>query len=141
MTYQRNKNRIAYLKREYNETHLNSQELVSSQYKSETNKKYYDREQIKMVDDVLYTLPAFTANLLKEEVYYIFKHYRLKDISAGYKIEVVLASIILFVWKSYNRRLVINDNKIWRTYELSWECYAKIITKLLIKTRENCPTK
>ena len=56
-----------YLSREYNETHLNSQELVSSEYKSETNKKYYDREQIRMVDDVIYTLPDYTANRLKKE--------------------------------------------------------------------------
>ena len=119
MTYQRNRNRINYLNKEYTETHLNSQELVSSEYKSETNRKYYDREQIRMVDDVIYTLPDYTANRLKKEVYYICKNFRLKEIGSNYK------------------TLIIDNNSLWKKYNLTWECYAKIITNLLIKTREN----
>ena len=137
MTYQRNRNRINYLNKEYTETHLNSQEIVSSEYKSETNRKYYDIEQIRMVDDVLYTLPDYTANRLKKEVYYICKNFRFKEIGSNYKIESIIATIVLFVWKSHNKRLIINDNSLWRKYNLTWECYAKIITNLLIKTREN----
>lgn len=94
-----------------------------------------------MIDDVLYTLPSFTASLLKEEVYYICKNYRLKEISAGYKIEKAIAAIILSIWKSYNRRLIINENKLWKTYELTWEAYAKIITNLYLKTREDTVLK
>ena len=137
MTYQRNRNRINYLNKEYTETHLNSQELVSSEYKSETNRKYYDREQIRMVDDVIYTFPDYTANRLKKEVYYICKNFRLKELGSNYKIDSIIAAITLFVWKSHNKRLIINNNSLWKKYNLSWECYAKIITNLLIKTREN----
>lgn len=137
MTYQRNRNRITYLSKEYNETHLNSQELVSSKFKSDTNKKYYDREQIKIVDDVLYTISSFTANLLKEQVYYIVKHFRLKELCSRCKTEVIVACIVIFVWKGFNKRLIIDDNRLWREYGLSWEVYGRVMDNLLRKTREN----
>ena len=132
-----NKNRINYLSREYNETHLNSGELVTSSLKSEINKNYYDREQLKMVDDVLYTLPSYTANLLKDQVYYVVKNFRLKSLCSRCKTEVIIACIVIFVWRGFNQRLVIDDNSLWKKYNLSWELYGKVMDNLLRKTREN----
>ncbi len=137
MNYRKTRNRVSYLTNEYSSTHLNSDEIVSPSYKKKINKNYLDTERYKMVDDVLYTLPSYTASLLKKEVYYIVKNYRLKELCSRCKMETIIAVIVLFVWRDYNKRLVINNNKIWQKYNLTWEIYAKILDNLLRKTREN----
>ena len=136
MDYHKKRNRINYLNKEFSEVHLNSDECVTPPYKSRVNQNYRERERIKTVDDVLYTLPSYTASLLKEQVYYIVNHYRLKELCGNCKIEVIIACIVIFVWKDYNKRLIFNKNSLWKKYKLSWEIYARIIDNLLRKTRE-----
>lgn len=136
MTSRKIKNRVNYLTNEYTRTHLNSEEMVSSAFKNKITKNYRDTERIKLVDEVLYTLPSYTASILKKETYYIIKRYRLKELCSRCKTETIIACIIIFIWKGHNKRLVIDKNKLWDKYELSWEIYGKIIDNLLRKTRE-----
>ena len=136
MNYRRTKNRLNYLNREYSNTHMNSDEVVSSTFKKQINKNYGDTERIKMVDDVLYTLPSYTASLLKERVYYLVKHYRLKELCSRCKMETIIAVLVIYIWRDYNKRVVINNNKIWKKYDLSWEIYAKVLDNLLRKSAE-----
>lgn len=137
MNRKHQENRIKYLEHEFRDDHLNSDELISPTMKSEVNKKYYDKNQLKDVDDVLSTLPPFTGHLLKKQVYYIVKNFKLKDLCRKCKLEVILAVIIIFVWKDYNKSLKIDDNSLWKKYDLNWRIYGIIIGNLLRKTREN----
>lgn len=136
MTYQKNKNRIRYLEKEYSEYHMNSDELITPSLKATINRNYRDLENIRMVDWVLGMATDNVQKLIKKEVYQICKTHVLKELCSRCKVNQIIAAICIYVWKRNNSNLIIDDNIFWKEYNLTWEKYAKIITNLLIKTRQ-----
>ena len=141
MKKRRDRNRLRYLEYEFGETNLNSQEIVSKEYRSEINKKYKAKQDIFIIDSVLNLLQPHVAKMIKKEVYAICNSFVLKELCYNCKVEVIIAIIILYVWKSRYKQLREEQTKIWKHYNLTWRKYALILGNILRKTREDAPLK
>lgn len=130
-------NSIKKLEFEFGETNLNSEELVSDEYRKKINKKYYDKQSIFIIDSVLALLEPNIRKMIKKEVYQICNTFRLKDLCYNCKIEVIIAVICLYVWKTRYKQLRVEQTRLWNKYEITWRKYALIISNILQKTREN----
>lgn len=137
----RQKNRLKRLQYEYGETNFNSEEIVSKEYRREINKKYKKKQDIFVIDGVLYDLDPHVRKMIKEEVYQICNSFKLKDLCYNCKIEVIIAIIILYVWKTRHKKLREDQTKLWRKYDLTYRKYALILGNLLRKTREDSTIK
>ena len=135
------RNRLKHLEYEYGETNLNSKEIVSSAYRSEINKKYKAKQDIFIIDGVLYQLDPHVQKMIKKEVYQICNSVRFKDLCYNCKVEQIIAAIILYVWKTRHKTLREDQTRLWNKYNLSWKKYALILSRLLQKTRENSSLK
>ena len=129
------KKRIKKLEYEFGETNLNSQELVSPTYRKEINKKYYKKQNVFIIDGVLSELEPNVRKMLKTEVYQICNSFRLKELCWNCKVEAIIATIILYVWKTRHKKLRIEQTRLWKKYDLSWRRYALIMSRLLQETR------
>lgn len=137
MTYQKTKNRLNYLSKEYSETNLNSKELVSPAYRSNINRNYKEKQDIFMIDSVLALIQPHVMKMVKEEVYQICNSFVLKELCYNCKIEVIISVIILYVWKTRYKSLKEERTALWRKYDLNWKKYSLIVGNILRKTREN----
>ena len=135
MSYQ--KNRIKKLEYEFGESNLNSKEVVSSTYRREIDKKYKEKQDIFIIDSVLNNLEPNVQRMIKKEVYQMCNSFRLKDLCYNCKIEVIIAIIILYVWKTRYDGLREEQTRLWRKYDLTYRKYALVLRKLLQKTRES----
>lgn len=135
------KNRLEKLVYEFGETNLNSDEIVSPTYRKEINKKYHEKQNIYIIDSVLNLLDPSVHKMIKDEVYQICNSFRLKDLCYNCKIEVIIAVIILYVWKTRHSKLREEQTKLWKHYDLSYRKYALILGNILRKTRENSSLK
>lgn len=133
MSYEKRIKRLQY---EYGESNLNSRELVSPTYRKQINKKYYDKQNIFIIDGVLAELDPNVMRMIKKEVYQICNSVVLKELCHNCKIEVIISAIILYVWRTRRKQLRIEQTKLWKKYELDWRKYALIMSRLLQKTRE-----
>lgn len=133
------RNRLERLEYEFGETNLNSQEIVSSAYRKEINRKYKEKQDIFIIDSVLNELRPNVAKMIKKEVYSICNSFVLKELCYNCKIEVIIAIIILYVWGTRHKTLREDKTRIWNVYGLTWKKYALIVGKMLQKTRENKP--
>ncbi|MEE1227210.1 MAG: hypothetical protein UHM08_08935 [Bacteroidales bacterium] len=137
MSYQ--ENRINRLQYEFGESNLNSKELVSPVYRSKIDKKYKEKQDIFIIDSVLNLLEPNVQKMIKKEVYQICNQFRLKDLCYNCKIEVIIAVIILYVWKNRHEKLREEQTGLWKKYNITYKKYALILRRLLQKTREeNC---
>ena len=116
-------NKIKRLEHEFGESNFNSDELVSSEYRAEINRKYNEKQSIFTIDSVLYQLKPNIRIMVKELCY-------------NCKIEVIIAIIALYVWKTRYHHLREEQTVLWKTYDLSWKKYGLVIRNLLQKTRE-----
>ena len=128
--------RIERLIYEYGETNLNSQEEVSKEFRKEINRKYYDKQNTFVIDGVLNELDPHIRKIVKDEVQEICHSVKLKELCWNCKIEVIIAIIILYVWRSRYKKLRVEQTGLWRKYDLTWRKYALIMENLLRKTRE-----
>ena len=133
MSYEKRIKRLQY---EYGETNLNSKELVSPAYRKQINRKYYEKQNIFIIDGVLAELEPNVMRMIKKEVYQICNSVKLKDLCWNCKIEVIISIIILYVWKTRHNKLRIEQTRLWKKYDLDWRKYALVMSKLLQKTRE-----
>lgn len=133
MDYER---RIQKLEYEFGETNLNSQELVSPTYRKKINRRYYEKQNIFIIDGVLAELEPHVMRMIKQEVYQICNSVRLKELCYNCKIEAIIAMVILYVWKTRHQKLRIEQTRLWKKYDLTWRKYALVLGKLLQKTRE-----
>lgn len=129
-------NRIKKLQYRYGESNMHCKEIVSPSYKSKIDKKYKDKQDIFIIDGVLTNLDNNVRKMIKKEVYQICNTFRLKDLCYNCKIEVIIAIIALYVWKTRHSSLREDQTRIWRVYELTYKKYALVLGKLLQKTRE-----
>ena len=133
MSYEKKIRRLEY---EYGESNLNSRELVSPTYRKKINKKYYDKQNIFIIDGVLAELEPNVMRMIKKEVYQICNSVVLKELCYNCKIEAIIAAIILYVWRTRHKQLRVEQTKLWKKYDLDWRKYALIMSRLLQKTRE-----
>lgn len=133
------RNRLERLEYEFRETNLNSQEIVSPTYRKQINKKYKEKQDIFIIDSVLNELQPNVAKMVKKEVYSICNSFVLKELCYNCKIEVIIAIIILYVWKTRYKKLREEQTRLWRVYDLTWQKYGLIVRNMLQKTRENKP--
>ena len=131
------RNRLKHLEYEYGETNLNSDEIVSKAYRSQINRKYKEKQDIFIIDSVLYQLDPNVQKMIKTEVYQICNNVRFKELCYNCAIEEIIACIILYVWKTRHKKLREEQTGLWRKYNLSWRKYALVLGRLLQKTREN----
>lgn len=133
------KNRVKWLQHEFGETNLNSLEIVSKPYRKEINRKYKEKQDIFIIDTVLNELQPNIRQMVKNEVYSICNSFVLKELCYNCKIEVIIAIITLYVWKTRYKKLREEQTRLWRIYDLTWQKYALIIGNILRKTREDAP--
>lgn len=131
--------RIEKLQRRFSETNIAKDEIISPTYRAKINRNTRANERIRMVDDVLTLVREEIRIKIKEEVYYFVKNYRLKELCSTCSIEEIIAVLCLYSWRSYNYKLKEEETKLWKTYNLSWKLYSRVISNLLRKTRENIP--
>ena len=139
MSYQ--ENRIKRLQYEFAESNLNSKELVSPLYRSKIDKKYKEKQDIFIIDSVLNLVEPNVQKMVKKEVYQICSQFRLKDLCYNCKIEVIIAIIILYVWKSRYHGLKEEYTGLWKKYDLTYRKYALVLGRILQKTREESSLK
>lgn len=139
MSYQ--ENRIKRLEYEFGDSNLNSKELVSSTYRSKIDKRYREKQDIFIIDSVLNLLEPNVQKMVKREVYQICNQFRLKELCYNCKIEVIIAIIILYVWKNRYDGLREEQTGLWKKYDLTYRKYALVMRRLLQKTREESSLK
>ena len=137
MTYQKTRNRLNYLSKEFSETNLNSKEIVSPAFRSKINKNYKEKQDIFLIDSVLALVQPYVMRMVKEEVYQICNSFILKDLCHTCKIEAIISVIILYVWRCRDKTLREERTSLWKQYNLTWKQYSLIVSNILRKTREN----
>ena len=134
MKNQKKINRIKYLERKYSETNVAQGEILSSPTIQRINKKYNDNQRKRRVDGILNDVK--NKDSIKEEVHQIITEVPLKKLCANCKEEVIISVIILYTLKCRNSRFHIERHKLWKKYDLSWQKYSLILTRLLNETRK-----
>lgn len=131
-----NENRIKYLQRTYSETNVARDECLSKETISDINKKYHKRQRQRKVDAILNNVR--NKDSIKKEVHQIVEEIpNFKVLCSGCKEELIISVIILYVQKTRNSRYHVEATGLWKKYELNWQKYSLILTRLLMETRKN----
>lgn len=133
------KKRIKILEKRFSETNVAKDEVLSNDTKKQINHKYYKHQQKRLTDAILNNVK--NKDSIKEEVQDIVEENRLKDLCKNCKEEVIIAIIILYCLKTRNPRYHIEQSKLWKQYNITWQKYSLIVGRLLEKTREIKPVR
>ena len=131
--------RIKNLEKKYSETNIAPHEVVSSNFRQQINKNYYDNQQRRLVDAVLNEIPNKSA--VKEEVHEIVANVTLKDLCRTCKEEMIISVIILYCLKNYYKDFRVERHRLWSEYDITWRKYGLILGNLLKITREQTGIK
>ena len=129
--------RIRKLEQRYSEYNFAKDEIVSPEYRKTINQKYRKTEQRNHINSVLTEVHEGVRIKVKNEVHEIFKNITVKELCYNCKFELIVAVVILYVWKIHYPKLREETTKIWNKYDVTWRKYALIMRKLLLLQREN----
>ena len=128
--------RIQKLQREYSETNIKKGEILPNHTVSRINKNYRNNQRKRRVDGLLNHVR--NKDMIKEEVHQIVDDIpSLTTICRGCKEEVIISAIILYVLKSRDPRYHVERHGLWKKYELTWQRYSLIISRLLQESRKS----
>lgn len=128
--------RIQKLEREYSETNIKKGEVLPTQTVSRINKNYRNNQRKRVVDGVLNNVR--NKDTIKEEVHQIIDDIpRLTTLCRGCKEEMIISVIILYVLKSRDSRYHVERHGLWKKYNITWQKYSLIISRLLQESRKS----
>lgn len=128
------KKRINFLEKKYSITNVGEGEQLSSDTIRRINKNYESNQQKRRVDSILNNVK--NKNSIKEEVHDIVRNVNLKSLCYNCSEEQIISIIILYVQNTRNTKYKVDRTRLWKEYDLSWNKYSLIISRLLKWTRE-----
>lgn len=128
--------RIEKLQKKYSETNIAKGEKLPKSTISRINKNYNDNQQKRRVDAILNNVK--NKDSIKEEVHQIVSDVSsLQNLCRGCKEELIISVIILYVLKSRNQEYRVDRTSLWNKYNITWQKYSLIISRLLEENRKN----
>lgn len=128
--------RIKKLEREFSETNIKKGEELSPETRKRINRNWQDNQQRRRVDGILNNVR--NKDSIKEEVHQIIEDLPdLRSLCRGCKEEVIVSVIILYVLKSRNPEYYVERTALWNKYDLNWQRYSLIVSRLLQASRES----
>ena len=128
--------RIKKLEREFSETNIKRGEELSPETRKRINRNWQDNQQRRRVDGILNNVR--NKDSIKEEVHQIVADLpNLRDLCRGCKEEVIISVIILYVSKARNPEYHVERTGLWNRYDLNWQKYSLIVSRLLQASRES----
>lgn len=129
-------NDINYKKKEYSETHTNSQELFITN--SPTRKRINrNNNQTKLKETIKEVTEKTNNKVIYDEVENICLQIKFREICGNCARERIIAVISLYVLRKYQPKLKEEEHKLWREYNLNWKLYSRIISNILRSLRKN----
>ena len=127
-------NRIKNLEKKYSETNIAKDEVLNKDTISQINKTYNKKLRKRNVDAILNEVS--NRDSIKTEVHDIVDDFGLKELCKNCKEEVIISCIILYVSRIRNNNFRIDKSPLWRKYNLTWQKYSLIVSRLCSKARE-----
>lgn len=127
--------RIEKLQKRYSETNIAKDEELPLETRRRIKKNYNRNLQRRRVDGVLNYVK--NKDSIKEEVHKIIEELpSLKMLCNNCSEEVIISVICLYVLKSRNPRYHVERTALWNRFELNWQKYSLIISRILQETRK-----
>lgn len=133
------KRTIKKLEKDFSETNMRYEECLSEETRQKINKNYNSNQKRRMVDVILNEVK--NKDSVKTEVHQIVKENNLNELCANCRTEQLIAIIILYCFKIRDSQYRIERSRLWREYEVTWQKYSIVISRLLQKSRENSKIK